>query len=251
MGETDPRWADLPRSSQLSSRPTPVNRALHTDYRLIRRRRTASPPSAKKTPGSDCSPETGPEGGEASLISHPPCKTKQAGLRRSESSPATTTLERLYVPSALAGYYTTRKHSCQIGGRIFFIGPRRAVFSGRCKSLKRRALSAEGTIGNSPRREPWVNERPKVLFFLVCLSPGRGDRDPSIAPAGAPTETAEPFCGPFASPRLTPWAIIWRPFRGCQNPRPYPRRSGGFFVPLIVGPPIEYRHSAHAARRQG
>ena len=50
------------------------------------------------------------------------------------------------------------------------------------------------------------------MFFLVCLSPGRGDRNPSIAPFGAPTETEEPFCGPFADPRLTPWAIAYRAF---------------------------------------
>jgi len=46
----------------------------------------------------------------------------------------------------------------------------------------------------------------------VCLSPGRGDRNPSIAPFGAPTETEEPFCGRFADPRLTPWAIAYRAF---------------------------------------
>ena len=72
--------------------------------------------------------------------------------------------------------------------------------------------SPERAPGNSPRREPWVDERPRVLFFVVGLSPGRGDRYPSIAPSGAPTETEEPFCGPFAHPRLTPWAIAYRAF---------------------------------------
>jgi hypothetical protein len=39
-----------------------------------------------------------------------------------------------------------------------------AVFRGRCKSLKRRALSAEGTIEDSPGRKPWESERTKISF---------------------------------------------------------------------------------------
>jgi len=127
-------------------------------------------PAPKKGPCSGCSPETGPVGGDASLTWHPPCKTKQAGLRQSESSPATTTLERLYVPSALAGYYTTRKRSCQIGEADFLHWPPACVtvFPGTtCRGVVHRRLQpplpAEG--GSRPGLlAPGSGRTARILF---------------------------------------------------------------------------------------
>jgi len=78
--------------------------------------------------------------------------------------------------------------------------------------------SAAGTVENSPRREPWGNKPQHIPGFRFISSPGRGGRIPdawcqSLSPLPGLNKIMEVgVVIPF--PRLAPWAIVYRPWRG-------------------------------------